>query len=207
MKRKWTRIVSGGTVLALVLAAAFAASASANPLWRFNGNQLMGSEEIAGEATGSTITIPGLTVECQTLSYEMKIFNMTGTGRGELNSMSFANCTANSPSCTIASMTAGTFPWNLHLAAVGVNSYVVLEGVRINILFSGEECALDEVLAQVTGTAGGLFDNSTSEVIFSPTTFSATATQLKTLGVKALWNCVLTTQAQLGHSGEALEAW
>lgn len=207
MKRKWARIVSGSAVLALVLAATFAASASANPLWRFNGNQLIGSEEVAGEALGSTITIPGLTIECQTLSYAMEIFNVAGTGRGELTAMSFNNCTTNSPSCTVASMSASAFPWNLHLAAVGIESYVVLEGVRINILFSGEECVLDGVLAKVTGTAGGLFENSTSEVIFSPTTFSSTATQLKALSVKALWNCVLTTHAQLGHSSEALEAW
>lgn len=188
---------------ALLLAAASAANAGASPIWKFEGSRLNGSETIAGSVSAGSFTVPGLTTTCD-VSYEMAIFNTAAeVGKGDLFELSFSNCSVSNEACTVNPITADSLSWPLHLVTIGSNDYVVIENVHISIFYNGELCPVGETLITVTGKAGGLFASSTIE--FSPSTFSATGTELKALGQKITWNAVLSTEAQGLHAGHALE--
>src|SRR3954453_4474728 len=162
----------GTAFIALELFAIFAANASAGPYWAFNGTTLSGTETVAGEATQSSLTFPGLTTKCTIAPYEMEIWNTGTNGIVELTSLSFNGCATDSASCTVTSVTINALPWPLHLTKVATDNYVILEHVNVTILYAGEECALAETPIPVTGTAGGSFDNVTSEATFNSTTFA-----------------------------------
>jgi hypothetical protein len=189
---------------ALLLSAGSVADAGASPGWKFNGSLLFGTETISGGASNTSLTIPGLTTKCKSLSYKMTISNSAGTGKGEITALSFSECSTDSKACTVESMTADKLPWQLHATTVSLKNYVIVEGVRISILYGGAECALGETVATVTGTAGGLFDNTNSTITFNALNFTATGTALKVFGSKVEWNCILTTEATGAHSGQAL---
>lgn len=203
MKRpKPTRILPVALIV-LAFTGMCAASASASPAWILGGG-LVGTETIAGKALANSFTIPGLTTKCE-LSYKMSIFNSAGVGKGEITGLLLKGCTTNSEACSIKTAAAEKLPWPLHLTTVATNNYVVLEKVRIGFLYSGEECVLDGILATVTGSAGGVFNNTNSRITFTPSSFSATGTELKALGSKVEWNCILTTEATGIHAGQPLE--
>ena len=61
---------------------------------------------------------------------------------------------------------------------------------------AGVECALNGVLVTVTGTAGGLIDNTAETATFNATTFDATKTELKALSATIEW----TGSSQPKHS-------
>lgn len=204
MKRRAAAIFLSTAAVALAPAAGFAAGASASPNWRFSGSPLSGSETIAGSALEDRFTFPGLTTKCE-LTYKMNIANSAGIGKGEITGLLLNNCTTASKACTVKTAAAEKLPWPLHLATVGTNIYVILEKVRFSFLYAGEECALDETLVTITGTAGGLFNNLSSTINFTPSSFSSTKTELKAFGTKIEWNCILTTEATGAHIGEALE--
>ena len=191
-------------LVALIFTAACAGSASASPAWRIGGTQLAGTETIAGKALVNSFTIPGLTTKCE-LSYKMSIVNSAGVGKGEIAEFLLKGCTTNSKACSVKTAAAEKLPWPLHLTTVATSIYVVLEKVRIGFLYSGEECVLNEILATVTGTAGGIFNNMGSTITFTPTSFAATGTELKVFGSKIEWNCVLTTEATGANIGLPLE--
>jgi hypothetical protein len=191
-------------LVALVFTAVCAGSAVASPAWRLGGTQLVGPETIVGKALENSFTIPGLTTKCE-LSYKMSIANSAGVGKGEITEFLLKGCSTSTKACTVKTAVAEKLPWPLHLATVATNIYVILEKVRIGFLYSGEECALDEIPVTVTGSAGGLFNNASSTIALNPSNFIATGTELRALGTRIDWNSVLTTEATGAHTGQALE--
>ena len=203
MRREAARILSTAVVV-LVIGSAFADGAAAAPAWRFGLAELIGSESIAGGAVKSTLTVPGLTTTCD-FSYGMKIANSAGTATGKINEMTLSNCVTNSKVCTVESAVAEGLPWSVRGVTVVSSSYVIFEGVKFTLLYGGEECALNEIAATFTGTAGGLYNNSTGTFTFSSASFSATKTAIKALKTTIEWNALFTTEALGPHKGQILE--
>jgi hypothetical protein len=203
MKTKATAIGAALAALA-VLCAVFATSASAAPAWKFETKTLEGSETVLGGAYESSMTIPGLTTKCENFLYKLTIKNESGTGKGSLTEMPLYNCTTNSKACGVESIGAETLPWSSHLATFESKNYIVIEGVKVGIYYSGEECVLGEILVTVKGSAGGVVDNTAETATFNSTTLSASKTELKALSQKIEWNGVFPTEAFEGHREQAI---
>jgi hypothetical protein len=166
--------------------------------------ELIGSETIVGDAVLSNLTIPGLTTTCKKMGYEMAISNSGGTGLGELHSLTFKTCFTNAEVCTVKTINAEKLPWPVHLLTVGPNSYVVIEGIKISILYAGTECALGGTLVAVTGSVAGRYDNPSETFALNATNSEAAKAVLKALGTKIAWSGVFTTEATGIHNGESL---
>jgi hypothetical protein len=149
------------------------------------------------------MTIPGLTTTCANFLYKLSISNSAGTGKGEVTEVPLYECTTNSKACTITSIAAEALPWQAHLATF-TNPYIVIEGVKVAILYAGEECVLGGTLVTVKGSAGGLIDNVAETATFNSTTLSASKTELKALGQKIEWNGLFPTEAFEWHREQAL---
>ena len=204
MRSKQTAIGAALAALA-VLCALLATSASAAPAWKFEGKSLEGSEVIMGAALDSSLTIPGLTTKCANFLYKLTIKNESGTGKGEVTELPLFNCTTSSPEvCTVDSIGAEKLPWPSKLTTVSTTNYVVIEGVKVAILYGGEECALGETLVIVSGSAGGSIDNTKETATFNSTTLSATKTELKALSTKIDWNGLFPTEAFQWHREQAI---
>lgn len=204
MKRKAKSIFLATMLMALVASAALAASASASPAWKFEGKELTGNETALASTIALSMTIPGITTTCES-SISMTIWNSMGTARGEVIKGSLLdNCVTNSKACTVKSTAFETLTWPLRGVYVSFSPYVVFEGMRLSILYAGEECVLDEISAVITGTAGGLFDNTTSSILFNAASFSATKTKLSVFGGSLEWKGLFPMKATGFHSGETL---
>jgi hypothetical protein len=201
-----TKATAVGTVLAALalLCAVFATSAGATPAWKFEGKSLEGSEVILGGALESSLTIPGLTTKCENFLYKLTIKNETGTGKGEVTELPLYNCTTDSPVCAVSKIGAEKLPWPSKLTTVSTSPYIIIEGVKVGILYSGKECAVDGILIAVTGSAGGLINNTTETATFNASTFTATGTALKALSGKVEWNGVFPTEAFQWHREQPL---
>lgn len=193
-----------GAIVALAIGASLAPAVGASPPWRFGGKSLENTETVVGNSTSSSLTIPGLTTSCKNIHYKMNIWNWSGTGRGEITEALFEECSTNSKSCPVESITAEKLSWPLRLVTL-TSDYVIVEGIKVTIFYAGEECPLSGVAVVVTGQAGGLFENLTSTISFTPTTFKTTKTELKALGSKVEWNGFFSTEATGLHAGEKLE--
>lgn len=204
--RRSTRSFLAAVAVAMALGAAFAGGASASPEWKFEGMALEGKETILGSALESTFVIPGLTTKCERITYAMTIWNEAGTGRGEMTWLGFKNCSTNTKDCSVESMEAKKLSWPLHLAVFALHSYVILEGVKIAAVYSGEECVLAEIEVLIAGSAGALFDNTNSTFTFGAANSKATNTQLSAVGTSVEWNASFTTEATGAHKGQALKA-
>ncbi len=202
MKRK-TKFLRGFVAI-LALGAVFSASAGAAPAWKFEGKALEGSEVVLGAAYESALTLPGLTTKCENFLYKLTIKNEAGTGKGELTEMPLYNCTTNSAACGVKTIGAETLPWPSKLTTVSTSNYIVIEKVKVGIVYSGVECALGGLLVRVTGTAGGLLDNVAETATFNSASFSATKTELKALSGKAEWGGVFPTEAFQWHRNQPL---
>jgi hypothetical protein len=190
-------------IATVALTGAFAANASAL-VWKFNGSPLVGSETVLSRAGESGFTIPGLTTSCKPFVYVATVSNPGGVGTASVTEVPLSNCFTASKSCTVDAIEAEALPWTGKLMTVGVSNYLVLQGVKVSILYGGEECALGGIVAIVKGTAGGLIDNATESVTFNSSTFAATKTELKALGAKVEWNGVFTMIATGAHIGESI---
>ena len=202
MKRKLTSAFLGSIFAAMLLTAAFAANASA-VVWKFNGTTLAGSETLVSHALESSLTVPGLTTTCKPFVYVMTISNPGGVGKGSITEVPLSNCSTNTKACTVSKIEAEGLPWTAGLTAVGASSYLVIEGFKLSILYGGEECALNETEIVIKGTAGGLIDNATESVTFSPSSFTATGTSL---GAGVKWNGTFRMIATGSHIGQSLSA-
>jgi hypothetical protein len=191
------KILLGGIVAALAASAALASAASASPSWKLNGTPLGGPETVTGSAVSSSLTLPGLTTTCD-YSYKMTISNNLGTGEGKITELPIVKCSTNSKACTVAAAAAEGLPWSVHAKTIGTGNYIIVEGVKIGILYAGEECVLNETLLRYKGSAGALFNNANSTFTFSPANFTATGTELKALGASVQWNGVFSTNAPGG---------
>jgi hypothetical protein len=205
MNRKTKGIFWVAALAALAISAVFASAASASPVWKFNSTELSGKETVVGGALESSMTIPGLTTKCENFLYKLSISNSAGTGKGEVTEVPLYNCTTNSKACTVETIAAQSLPWASHLATF-TNPYIVIEGVKVAIVYAGEECVLGETLVTVTGSAGGLIDNAKETATFNSTTLSASKTELKALGQKIEWNGLFPTEAFEWHREQALSA-
>jgi hypothetical protein len=203
MSSKSTMLLRG-LLAALMLSAVFAASAGAAPAWKFEGKALEGKETIVGAAFESSLTIPGLTTKCENFLYKLTIENSGGTGKGTVTELPLYNCTTNSKFCAVESIAAEKLPWAAQAKTVSTSNYIVIEGVKVAILYAGEACALDGTLATVTGSAGGLIDNVAETATFNKASFTATGTALKALGSTIEWNGVFPTEAFEWHRTQAL---
>jgi len=203
MRERKTAIGAALAALA-VLCAVFATSASAAPAWKFEEKPLEGTETVLGGAFSSSMTIPGLTTKCENFLYKLGIKNESGSGKGEVSEVPLFNCTANSSACTVDKIGAEGLPWSSKLSTFTPSNYVVIEGVKVGILYGGEECVLSEVFVTVTGSAGGVVDNSKETATFNSTTLSSSKTELKALSQKIEWNGVFPTEAFQWHREQAL---
>lgn len=191
------------TMCALVASLAVSASAGA-AAWKFNGSLLEGTETVVGKALENRLEIPSLPTKCE-LTYKMTISNVAGVGRGEITELTLKNCSTISEACAVESAAVKKTPWPLHLATIGGENYVILEKVRFEFIYGGEECAVAETLITITGSAGGVFDNTNSTIAFNSLTFAETGTGLMAFGENVEWNCVLTTEATGIHKEQILE--
>lgn len=196
--------IFGLVAVAALLSVVLASSAQAAPAWKFEGEALAGKETIVGAAIDSSMTIPGLTTKCANFLYKVTISNSAGTGTGEVVELPLFDCTTNSKWCTVKSIGAESLPWKANLKTVSSTHYIVIEGVKVAILYAGEACVLGGTLVTVTGTAGGRIDNSAETATFDSSSFSATGTQLKAMGQNILWNGVFPTEAFEWHREQAL---
>ncbi len=204
MKAKTTRVFWAGMLAALVISALAAPNVGAAPVWKFEGKELSGTETILGGAFESSMTIPGLTTKCENFLYKVVIKNSEGTGKGEVTELPLYNCTTDTEACTVSTIGAEALPWAAKLTTVTPNNYIVIEGVKVAILYAGAECALDGTLVTVKGTAGGRIDNTSETATFDAASFSATKTVLKALGSAIEWKGVFPTEAFQWHREEAL---
>jgi hypothetical protein len=204
MRSKATRMLLRGAFVAALVSAIFAGGAVAAPVWKFEGKELTGSETILGAAEDSTMTVPGLTTDCENFLYKVSISNSAGTGTGQVNELPLYDCGTNSEACTVEAITAEKLPWSSKLTTVSSTPYIIIEGVRVGILYGGEECVLNEVLASVTGSAGGSIDNTTESATFNSSTFKATGTSLKALGSSVEWKGFFPTEAFQWNREKAL---
>lgn len=195
MNLKTKSILLRGVIAALLASSVFAASASAAPAWKFNGETLAGSEVIVGAAIDSSLTIPGLTTKCANFLYKVKIENVSGTGKGSVNELPLYECTTDSKACTVKTITPETFPWPVLLQTFTSTHYIKIEGVKVSIVYAGPECALGGLTVKVTGTAGGRIDNTAETATFDSASFAATSTELKALSQKILWQGIFPTEA------------
>jgi hypothetical protein len=203
MRTKQTALGAALAALAL-LCALFATTASAAPAWNFEKKALEGTETILGGAIESSMTIPGMTTKCENFLYKIKIKNEGGTGKGELTELPLYNCSTSTKNCVVTAIAAEKLPWAAHLATFSTSNYVVIEGVKVNIVYGNEACVLYETLVNVTGSAGGIVNNETETATFNATTLSASKTELKALGTKIEWNGVFPTEAFEWHREQAL---
>src|SRR4051794_11925384 len=204
MNRKPKSILLGAALAALMISAVFASAAGASPVWKFNGTELTGKETIVGAAIDSSLTVPGLTTKCANFLYKVSISNSAGLGKGEVNEVPLYECTTNSSACTVKSITPEVLPWPVKLTTVSASPYIVIEGVKVGILYAGEECVLGGTLVTVKGSAGGLIDNVAETATFNATTLTATATELRALGSKIEWNGLFPTEGFEWHREQAL---
>lgn len=204
MKTKLMGVILAGVLATLALGSVFTASAAAAPQWKFDGTALTGQEDIVGAAVSSSMTIPGMTTTCEHFLYNMAIENNSGTGKGNIDELPLFECHTGNEVCTVEAIEARGLPWPTHLMMVSGKSYLFIEHVEVGILYGGEECALSEVELPVTGTAGGLLDNSTESATFNSTTFAATGAQLKVGSTAIEWNGVFPTEAFEWHREDSL---
>ena len=202
MSRRATSTLLLAALAALAASAVLAAGASAAPAWKFGGKSLEGNETVVAGPTTLSMAFAGLTTECET-TFFMTIFNSSGTAKGNVTGVNFANCTTGTV-CLVESAEAEQLPWPLRGVTILAKNYVVIEAIRVGVLYEGEECVIGGLLVKTTGTAGGLFDNTTSSATFDPSTFKATGTALKALGTPVEWNGLFPFKATGFYSGQPL---
>lgn len=198
-----TRSFVGGVLAALMLTAVFAGSAMAGPAWKFNGEALKGTETILGGAQKSGLSAWGMTTTCDNFLYKVDIWNSEGTGKGNITELPLYNCYTDS-FCTVAAIEAESFPWPANLTTVSGSNYLTVKGVDVWILYGGWFCPLWGVWAHVTGSAGGLINNTTESATFSPSSFKATGTKLEAFGEPVEWNGFFPTEAFEWHREQPL---
>jgi hypothetical protein len=204
MNVKTIRTIAGAALAVLMLSAAFAGSASASPVWKFEQEPLTGSETILGGAEKSGMTVPGMTTTCANFLYEIDIENKLSAGIGDLEDVPLFDCTTDADACSVSSIEAQSLPWSTSLTKVGTQNYISIKGVDVDIVYGGEECVLSGLLIEVGGSAGGLIDNEDETAEFNSSSFSAIGAVLEVFGEPIEWNGLFPTEAFESHRGEEL---
>jgi len=190
------------SVVALTLGVA--ASASASPAWKFNGNELTSPEVLVGAATSSSMTIPGVTTECKHFLYNLKISDSGGKGKGEVTELPLFECSTKTAGCTVSSIEAKKLPWPAHLTSAWGNNYLIIENVDVEVLYGGTSCAYAGIPITVSGSAGGIVENSTESATFDNETMIATGTGLWVGFSWVEWNGYFPSEAFQVHRQQTL---
>ncbi len=201
-KRTARRLLGAVTTMTIVACAAFSATASA-AAWYFEGVELKGTESIANGPPATVFSIPELAIFCDPLPLGMTIWNSGGSGQGNVVELPFPNCTTSNEECTVE-VWSESLPWAAKLGKIGGNDYLIISGVKVQMLFGGLTCPLYETLATITGSAGGRIDNATERITFSPASFAATGTGLKMFGQPVAMEAWLAMHATGPHSWQSL---
>jgi hypothetical protein len=138
------------------------------------------------------------------MRYEMTISNSAGTGQGELKSLTFKTCFTSAEACTVKTIKAEKLSWPAHLVTIGSGNYLVIEGIKISILYAGAECVLGGTTVIVSGSVAGLYSNTSETFVLNAASSEAAKAELKALAARIAWNGVFPTEATGIHSGEAL---
>ena len=110
MNRKSTYVFGLAALVALMLSAAFAGSAmAAGPAWKFNGEELKGTETMVGGAQKSGLTASGVHNHLRKFPLQVEIWNSGGTGKGNVTELPLFNCYTDT-TCTVEAIEAESFP-------------------------------------------------------------------------------------------------
>lgn len=203
MNTKRARAFLAGLLAAMALCAVLAAGASAAPAWKFNGEELKGTETLLGGAEKSGLSMWGMTTTCDNFLYKVDIWNKEGTGEGNVNDLPLFNCYTNT-TCTVAAIEAESFPWPAKVSTVSSSNYMTVKGVDVWILYGGWFCPVWGWWVNVTGSAGGLLNNTTESATFSASSFKATGTELEALGEAVEWQGFFPSEGFGWNREEAL---
>lgn len=203
MNHKRARAFLAGLLVAAAFSAVSVASASAAPAWRFNGEELKGTETLIGAAQKSGLSMLGVTTTCDNFLYEVDIWNKEGTGEGNVTDLPLFNCYTNT-TCTVEAIESESFPWPAKLSTISSSNYLTVKGVDVWILYGGWFCPMWGWWVNVTGSAGGLLSNATESATFSTSSFKATGTQLNALGGSVEWNGFFPSEGFGWNREEAL---
>jgi hypothetical protein len=206
MNSKTLRILLRGVLAALAISAVFVGSANAGPVWKFSGTELEAglTEVTIGVSSDGSLSVPGAPTKCEHMVYELVISNSEAVGKGEVTELLFYNCTTSTAGCTVEAIAAEKQPWPSHLNTVAGSHYLIINKVKIGILYGGALCPLGGTVATVTGSAGGWFSNKAEAASFDATSFSATKTELKALGAAVQWKGEFPTEAFGWHREQPL---
>ncbi|HEY3828903.1 MAG TPA: hypothetical protein VGL57_06880 [Solirubrobacteraceae bacterium] len=189
--------------IAVGLSATVGATASSAAVWEFGGKELKTVETVKDTAETFILTVPGAKITCTHVVPAMTISNSAGSGKAEITAFPMFECTTNT-SCTVEEIEAQGLPWPAHLTTV-VEDYLVIEKIKIHLLFGGALCALAEVPIEIKGSAGGIINNVNHTITFEKKTFAATKTSLKVGSSAAELTALFHTEALGVHKGEGLE--
>jgi hypothetical protein len=201
MSKKIAFLVS---LAVLVVSAAAASAADANPGWQFSGTALSGTEVVLGNGHSSTLSVPGAPITCEHMLLFMKISNSSAPGEGEVTKLLPYECTTTG-NCTVKSIAAEKLPWPLHTSTIAGKDYIIIEKVHIGVEFGGALCALAGTAVVIKGTAGGVYENTTEMLTFNKATFETTGTSLKVGATNVEWTGIFPLEALGAHSAESLE--
>lgn len=188
----------------VLLASAIPTSASAVPVWKFNGSSAGGTPEgTINHALESSFEFTGIKTTCEPFVYQMEIKNSGGTGIGIVTNVPLSNCFTDGV-CTVDSITANGLTWPAKLTTVGPNHYIVISEVEFEIVYGNPLCALYETEIVIVGSAGARIDNPNESAVFDAASFSATGTELKVFGIPVAWSGAFRMIATGTHIGESL---
>jgi len=204
--RKMILLSAALAALALSAVASSTAGAAA-PQWHFGKTlpEEFAEETVVGAAFSSSLKSGGASTTCEHFLYNMEVWNWFGFGEGVVDELPLYNCTTTAPNCTVSSIEAEELPWSAYPETFGGKQYLIIEGIKVKIVYSGASCTLGTV--HLTGTAGGLINNTNSTATFSKASFEATGTSLK-IGTNAVeWVGEFPMEAFKGNREKAVEAY
>jgi hypothetical protein len=135
----------------------------------------------------------------QTLSLQHENLNSGGKGTGEITELPLFECTTQTANCTVASIEAKNLPWPTHLESLWGNNYLIVEKVDVEVVYGGSLCAYAGIPVIVSGSAGGIVENSAETATFDNSTIVATGTGLWVGFSWVEWNGVFPTEAFALH--------
>jgi hypothetical protein len=200
-------ILLSAVLAVLALGAVASSTASALPQWHYNKvlPEEFVEETVVGAAFSSSLKSGGASTTCEHFLYNMEVWNWFGFGEGQINELPLFSCTTTAPNCTVSAIEAEELPWPAYPETFGGKQYLVIEGVKVKIVYGGASCTLGTV--HVTGTAGGLINNSNSTATFSKSSFEATGTALKIGAAAVEWIGEFPMEAFKGNREKAVEAY
>jgi len=199
-------ILLSAVLVVLALGAVESSTAGASE-WHFGGTTLpeFTEETVVGAAFSSSLKSGGASTTCEHFLYNMEVWNWFGFGEGVVNELPLYGCTTTAPNCTVSAIEAEELPWSAYPETFAGKQYLILEGIKVKIVYSGASCTLGTV--HVTGTAGGLINNSNSTATFSKTSFEATGTSLKIGATPVEWVGEFPMEAFKASREKAVEAY